>query len=182
MSPSSITTAAQLQTYRDPGCRHELVRGELRRMPFSGWWHGVVAARVVHALADHARSVRDGVALASGTGCWLERDPDTVRAPDAAFVARERLPESPAHDGWLVGAPDFAAEVVEPGDAGTSDHERARCWIAFGARLVWVVDPERRLVTVHRRNGTTETHDADATLHGEDVVPGLVVRAASLFA
>jgi Uma2 family endonuclease len=45
-------------------------------------------------------------------------------------------------------------------------------WLEGGARLVWVIDPERRVAPVYRQDGT-ETHLAETdTLDGEDVLPG----------
>jgi Uma2 family endonuclease len=45
-------------------------------------------------------------------------------------------------------------------------------WLNAGTRLVWVVDPDRKLVRVYRRDGSESTVTDDAVLDGEDVLPG----------
>jgi Uma2 family endonuclease len=115
------------------------------------------------------------------SGFRLETGPDTVRAPDAAFIARERLPVGGLPERYWPAAPDLAVEVVSPGDTYNEVHEKALDWLAFGARLVWVVAPRRRTVTVYRAPDDIVVLDADATLEGGDVVPGWSARVAELF-
>jgi Uma2 family endonuclease len=68
-------------------------------------------------LAQHVEERGLGAVYAAETGFLLGRDPDTVRAPDAAFVRRERVEEVGETEGYWPGAPDLAVEVVSPGDA-----------------------------------------------------------------
>ena len=93
MQPSNhFVTVDELLHMPDDGFLHELVDGELIRMPPPFVAHGVVAMRIGAALADWADCERHGLALAAETGFNLTRNPDTVRAPDAAFIRRERIP------------------------------------------------------------------------------------------
>ena len=79
-------------------------------------------------------------------GFILARDPDTVRAPDIAFVSAERLgPVIPV--GYIEGAQDLAVEVLSPDDRMSEIQEKVREYLSAGARLVWVVDPQNRAVT-----------------------------------
>lgn len=180
MLDEKVTTAEQLLGLREPGCRHELVRGELRRMSNAGWWHGAVAARIGKLLAIHVDDNHLGLVFGAETGFWLERNPDTVRSPDVAFVVSARIPANPCR-GYFDGAPDLAIEVTSPGDSYGDVHEKALFWLACGARLVWVVEPVVRLVTVYRPGDTQRVLRADDELRGDDVLPGFVVRIADLF-
>jgi len=180
MPHPTTVTASQLLTLREPGCRFELVRGEVRRMSPAGWWHGSIVGRLATAIGVYAESTGQGVMFGAETGFLIERGPDTVRAPDVAFVCSSRLPPHPAN-GWFPGPPDLAVEVVSPGDGRQETLAKAQQWIRCGARLVWVVQPEERNVMVHRADGSTTQFGDDATLHGEDVAPGLAIRIATLF-
>jgi Uma2 family endonuclease len=94
-----------------------------------------------------------------------------VRAPDVAFVARDRLSQIP-DVGYAELAPDWVAEILSPGDRPGEVLEKVGQWLGAGVRLVWVLDPARREARVHRADGTVAIVGADAELDGEDVVPG----------
>src|SRR3954469_15136433 len=102
-----LTTADELMGLTDDGQRHELVRGELRTMPPGGWEHGCESIDVAASLAPYVRRHRLGRVAAAATVSCLTRSPDTVRAPDVAFVRQERLPVGAARRGYFEGAPDL---------------------------------------------------------------------------
>ena len=109
-------TAEELLELPDDEWRHELVNGELRTLPLNGFEHGVVALTVGGRLDEYVNRRGLGVVVAAGTGFVLSRDPDTVLAPDAAFVAAERVPPPDQQDGFAELASDLAVEVVSPSD------------------------------------------------------------------
>lgn len=177
--------AEDLLTMLDDGFRYELVRGKLRRMPLAGAEHGVVAGNVGFSLGRHAEDKRLGHVYATGTGFLLSRDPDTVLAPDAAFVRRERLVPAGELDGYWPGAPDLAAEVVSPGDTYSQVVGRALDWLETGCRMVLVADPrnpERRTVTVYRSLESIRILIEGDVLNGADIVPGWSLSVAGVFA
>lgn len=180
MLDAKVTTAEQLLVLDRPGVAHELVRGELRTMSNAGWWHGAIAIRVGARLQEHVERHALGLVFAAETGFLLERSPDTVRAADASFVRADRVPKQPSR-GYLEGAPDLAVEVTSPHDSFAAVHEKVLCWLHHGARLVWVVEPKARSVSIYRPNATSELRTADDMLLGEDVVPGFAIRIAELF-
>jgi Uma2 family endonuclease len=154
-----------------PGRRTELVRGQLIVREPAGFRHGVVAGRLYEAIARHVTISGFGVVVAAETGFTLFRDPDTVRAPDVGFVARERVPD-PLPRGFAELAPDLAVEVLSPDDRAGEVLEKVADWLKAGCRLVWVVDPERRLARVYRGDGSEEIIGTNRSLGGEDVLPG----------
>src|SRR5262245_10966670 len=103
-----LMTADELMRLPGDGQRHELVRGELRTMPPAGWEHGCESTEIAASLAPFVRRHGLGRVAGADTGFWLTRNPDTVRAPDVAFVRRERLPSGEASRGYFPGAPDLA--------------------------------------------------------------------------
>jgi hypothetical protein len=111
----------------DDGFRYELVRGELRRMPPAGDEHGYLALEIASDLRNHVKANNLGRTDAAETGFKLASDPDTVRAPDVAFVRRERAEKVGRVTGYWPGAPDLAVEVVSPNDTPcTGDREGPR--------------------------------------------------------
>lgn len=155
--------------------RTELVRGDLVREPPASFGHGVRAVEIGYELRRFLEGNPLGVACGAETGFILSRDPDTVRAPDAAFVTRERAEQFGARDGFFEGAPDLAAEVVSPGDGLREVGAKVRDYLATGTRLVWVIDPRRRTVTVHRPGADPRVLRPDDLLEGSDVLPGFRV-------
>jgi len=142
MSTATITTAEQLWQNHPQG-RCELVRGELRTYEYHGMLHGWVAVNVSVPLFQFIREHRLGIATAAGTGFIIHRDPDSVRAPDGAFVRRERIVGEPA-PGFFDGPPDLAIEVLSPDDTASAVDEKAEDWLTSGCQEVWIVDPQRR--------------------------------------
>ena len=176
-----LMTAEELLRLPDSGLRHELVRGELRTMSPSGFEHGDVTFEIGTSLRVYVRAHGLGTVVGSDVGFQLETDPDTVREPDVAFVRAERLAECGRPRGYWPGAPDLAVEVVSPHDLYTEVDQKAARWLAAGTRLVFVVNPRRRTVTVHRADGTSHTLSGDDLLDGGDVVPGWSIRVRDLF-
>ena len=169
--PTGTLTAEELGRIQLPNKRTELVRGALVVREPAGYRHGEVAARLARILGNHVEDGHLGRVLAAETGFTLARDPDTVRAPDAAFIRSERLPEPPPR-GYARLAPDLVVEVLSPDDRPGEVLAKVADWLNAGTRLVWVVDPERRQARVYRADGSESLWTDSGTLDGEDVVPG----------
>lgn len=164
-------TAAELLGTRLPDKHVELVRGVLVVREPAGGRHGHVTARLTKRLMDVVEVRGLGSVFAAETGFQLSADPDTVRAPDVAFVSRERLPD-PQVPGYPALAPDLVVEVLSPGDRPGETLAKVGDWLTAGSRLVWVVDPVRRVVHVYRQDGSEALIAEGGVLSGEDVVPG----------
>ena len=179
MSDAALMTAEELQRTPLPDRRTELVRGVLMVREPGGSTHGLVAMNIGADLAVHARRTGAGAVFAAETGFKLTADPDTVRAPDAAFVSRARLPD-PRPAGYLALAPDLVVEVLSPNDRPGELLAKVADWLTAGTRLVWVIDPERRLARVYRQDGTETIVEAGGGLDGEDVLPGFACPLSTI--
>ncbi len=168
---TSLLTAEELLHLHLPDKRLELVRGVVVVREPPGGRHGRIAMNIGVALANYVRAGELGLVYAAGTGFTLARHPDTVRAPDVAFVHRDRLP-TPEPIGFPDLAPDLVVEVLSPGDRPGELLAKIADWLSAGTRLVWVIDPERRLARVYRQDGTERIVGVEESLDGEDVVPG----------
>ena len=173
-----IATAADLEQLSGDGFRYELVDGEARKMTPASNEHGKIAMRVAWRLAQHVETHGLGSVYAAETGFRLASDPDTVRAPDAAFVSQARLDAVGAVAGYWPGAPDLVVEVVSPGDRSGE----VAAWLEAGTQMVVVIEPRPRTVTVHRTDGVIRTLREGDMLEGGAVVPGWKVPVVALFA
>ena len=177
---SSITTAEQLLARASELGRCELVRGELIMMSPAGFRHGRIAAKLAHLLLGHVEKHHLGVILGAETGFILARNPDTVRAPDVAFVKAQRAKEAPQR-GFFPAAPDLAVEVLSPDDSAGEVLAKVRDWLAAGTIAVWIVDPEHQTVAVHQADGPVVTYEASDELPGADPLPDFQVKVKAIF-
>lgn len=179
MPETAAMTAEELLHLNMPNKRTELVRGALVVREPAGYRHGDVTVRITVAIANHVYAHQLGRVFAAETGFTLARNPDTVRAPDVAFIRTDRL-LSPPPPGFAELAPDLAVEVRSPDDRAGETLAKVADWLNAGCRLVWVIDPQRAVARVYRADGG-EAHLAAAdTLDGEDVLPGFVVELGSV--
>ena len=176
--PATLMTAEELLHTSIPDKRTELVKGVLVIREPAGDRHGRVTMNLTIRLGTHVERAAAGQLFAAETGFTLSRAPDTVRAADIAFVRRERLPEPVP--GFPELAPDLVVEVLSPGDRPGETLTKVGDWLEGGARLVWVIDPERRFARVYRHDGTETAIGDDAALDGEDVLPGFTCSLAAV--
>lgn len=174
-------TAGELPEMPDDGLRRELVRGEARTMAPAGNVHGRIAMNLGSLLAQYVRTNGLGVVYAAKTGFGISSNPDTVRASDAAFVRRERIEEVGGVEGYRPGAPDLAGEVASPNDTYAEVEEEVADWLRAGSRMVVVVEPRTRTVSVRTPPSEARVLLEGDTLDGRDVVPGWSLPVGDIF-
>jgi Uma2 family endonuclease len=178
---NQLVTAEELLRMPDDGYRYELVRGELRKMAPAGHLHGRIAINVTTPLDRHVRAHNLGTVYAAETGFKLASNPDVVRAPDVAFIRRERVEEVGDVEGYWPGAPDLAVEVISPSDTYSDVEEKVFDWIEAGTRMVVLVIPRKRTVTIYRSLTDIVMLTEHDTLDGGDVVPGWKIPVSEVF-
>jgi Uma2 family endonuclease len=180
MATRTLVTADELLAMPRGRVRRELIRGELFEMNPAGADHGTVAMRIGR-LVDEYAAVNGGRAFAAETGFKVETDPDTVRAPDAAYVTPEHAAARGHTRGFWVGPPDFAVEVVSPNDTYAETHEKALMWLAHGASVVLVASPVARHVTRYRsREDIVAFTELGDTVDCAPAMPGFAPTVAEL--
>lgn len=173
-----LMTADELARTSVPGKVLELIRGHLVVREPPSTRHGAVAAILTIELGAFVRMEGLGQVFAQDTGFKIERDPDTVRGPDVAFVSRGRLEGIP-EVGYAELAPDLVVEVLSPNDRPGEVLAKIGDFLAAGTRLAWLVDPRRREARVFRSDGSMPVIGEDGALDGEDVVPGFSCQLAA---
>ncbi len=177
----SPMTADELYKLPRKGRRCELLKGEPKETSPAGSRHGRIAMRLGSLIESHARINKLGTVYAAETGFKLTQNPDTVRAPDAAFVARERIPPEGEPEGYWAIAPDLVVEVVSPSDSAQDVHSKVNDWLRAGCKTVWVVYPETRTVAEYRSATRIRLLNEREELTGGDVLPGFSCIVEQIF-
>ena len=167
-----LLTAADLLRLSGKGVKGELVRGVLRETMSAGGEHGEVAGALIAEIRAYVRPRRMGRVGGSDAGVRLERDPDTVREPDAIYIAAEKLPLDVKVRGYYEVVPDLVAEVMSPNDRPREVAARVAMWHSYGVPLVWAVYPALRTVAEHPLGGTAVILGEADLLDGGAVIPG----------
>lgn len=176
---SKLITADELLKMGDIG-RCELIYGELVMMSPAGAEHGVIAVRVVRYLVEFVEENDLGLVFAAETGFKVESKPDLVRAPDAAFVHKSRIPNVNLKK-FFPGAPDLAVEVISPEDTRREVAEKVNMWLAHGTVSCWVIDPATMTLTIHRIGQPAIRLTIADVLDNEPALPGFKLQLSRLF-
>ena len=178
---AKLLTADDLLRLDAEGVRGELIRGELSETMPAGHRHGKIITKLIVRLGAFVEPRELGTLVASDSGVWLERDPDTVREPDIAFFSAEKIPLDADIPGYAEEVPELVVEVVSPSDRRAAINDKALMWLRYGARLVWVVRPDARAVDVHREGSPVVALGENDALDGMDVLPGFSCAVRDIF-
>jgi len=167
-----LLTAKEFAALPFGDMRYELVRGEIVTMPPAFEDHGETSSRLEILLGHHILTNKLGKTYTAETGFLVGRDPDTVRAPDFAFIQQSRLPGSVSAPRWVPVMPDLVVEVISSGDRPAEIADKVTMWLDAGVRMVLVVMPGARTIEVHRPGQPFWTLRDGDTFDGDDVLPG----------
>lgn len=173
-------TVEDLERLSAEGHHYELIRGDLRAMPPAGDEHGSLTYDLGVEVGVFLRGRSLGRGYAAETGFLVARHPDTVKAPDFAFIAQARLAPRTGR-GYVPIVPDLVLETRSPNDTGRAVSDKVAEWLEAGVRIVWELDPSRRILTVHRPDQAPRALGTQDILEGEDVLPGFSLPLRQLF-
>ncbi len=180
-SSPKLVTAEELLELSANGFYGELVRGELVELMRPGVRHNKVMGLMTYILMSFVLPRSLGTVLPGDTGVVIERGPDTVRAPDVAFYAADRMGLDDDIPGYAEIPPDLAVEIRSPNDSLPDMERRARMWLDYGVPLVWVLIPESRTLDIYRPDTEAVTLTTDGVVSSEDILPGFSCRVSDLF-
>lgn len=177
---NKLVTAEEFANFPNPpdGSKDELLRGEVITMPPPKGRHGYVQAMIAYLLLNAVRPGKLGWVLTE-SGVVIERDPDSVFGPDVSFYSAARHPNRP--EGYFEIPPDLVVEVLSPDDRRKKVHEKIKDYVKNGVKLVWLVDPEVKTVTVYAGSLRGTELDESEMITGGDVLPGFTCKVAEFF-
>lgn len=179
MSSKTLVTAAELeQMPDDDSVRIELDEGEIISMPPAGMDHGDTGVELTLLLGAYVKKHGLGKVYSADTGFKL--GDDTVRAPDVAFVRKDRL-RAVHRAGFGSGAPDLAVEIFSPSDSVRQLMRKVKQYFAAGCHTVWIVYPERREVHVLEASGADKLLRPGDSIEAPDLLPGFSAPVAAIF-
>lgn len=164
------------------GFRGELVRGELKETMPTSILHGIIAGRIAGLLAFFLMQNRFGEVLTAEAGFKLFVNERTVRVPDVAFLSNEKLAEIEDFSKFFNGTPDLAVEVISPSESYDEVQGKLEDYLAAGVKMVWIVRPKQKSVTVYNSLFDFKTFYEDEELNGGDVLPNFKCRLQDIFA
>jgi Uma2 family endonuclease len=179
---AKLLTAEEFFLLPDPqdGSKQELVRGEVVTMPSPGFEHGEIQINIGSLIKEFLRKNRLG-RVVSESGMITEHNPDTVRGPDISYYSNERLPLNMRVVGYHDQSPDLCVEVISPSNKKKELREKIKEYFFANVKMVWVIDPEDRSITILRAPDEGRTLFDDAIVDGGDVLPGFSCKVSDMF-
>lgn len=164
------------------GRRGELIKGEFIEMSPSGGTHGKLSSKIARILGNFIEENNLGESFGAETGFVLFWNPDTVRAPDFAYIAKERLPQIKEFDKFISIPPDLAVEIISPNDRWPDVEDKIADYFAAGVKLVWIINPKPQTVQVYRSPSQSSLLSGSDVLQGDNILPGFSIPVERIFA
>jgi Uma2 family endonuclease len=168
------------QRPENEGRRFELDSGEVIEMPSPGELHGVVCFLIARLLGNFLFARKVGYLCTNDSGLVVARGPDTVRGPDIMLFLESKAYEQLSRK-YADRNPALIVEVLSPSDNQGRVNRRINQYQVHGIPLVWLVDPESRIVTVYRPGQAHLPLDEGDELSGDLAPAGFRCRVADLF-
>jgi Uma2 family endonuclease len=181
VTSKQLLTAEDVWNMDDDGCRHELIRGELLSMPPTNDEHSRLLFQMNGLLWDYQRNHPEIYWFTGDPGFLLAREPDLLLGPDIAAIHSSRLPEGFPRGTFFEIIPDLTVEILSPSERVGQINTKVNAYLDAGVRLIWLVDPVRRNVTIHAPQQHTQILEGDDILDGGDVLPEFRLPLGELF-
>ena len=178
--PDALWTVERALRELPHDARWEIDAGRLVAHEPPSYFHGSATASIIIALGAFVQASRLGCVVGGDPGFRLARDPDTLRAPDVAFVSAARDRQIRQPDTFPEVPPDLAVEVLSRHDRRTAVRRKVAQYLAHGVRSVWVCDPRKRTLERHLADGTVHVHAGDDSWVEDPTLPGFRVRLGDL--
>jgi Uma2 family endonuclease len=181
--PRLLTVAdfAALPTHLPSGdIKYELDRGRLIIVSPPARRHGRLQGRIVKEFILQGEEQGFGEA-GTETAFVLSKNPATVYIPDVHFIAKRSFPVRETREGYLETPPDIAVEVLGKRKSRPPMEQKVSDYLAAGITEIWVVDPAKKTVTIHRASTAPRVLTEAETLTIADIIPGFSLPLAELF-
>lgn len=172
----------ELEALADDEALYELIRGDLYIMTPANTQHGFYASRIVAALLNFVEQYNLGKVFTAEAGFVIKPEPEpTVRAPDVAFVHKDRFPPEDQQGGFWALAPDLVVEIISPSESANAIQEKVNDYLQAGTHLIWLVYPRLQNVVEYRSLQQIRQIGPEGELEGGDLLPGFRLPMRTLF-
>ena len=180
--PGRPWTVTDLEALAGDEKHYELVRGDLLMMSPASPTQGRYASRLVRHLGAYVDDHDLGEVYTAEPGFELQTEPEIiVRAPDVAFVRKERIPNAFQQAGFWQLSPDLVVEIISPSESAGSVQDKVNDYLQAGTRMIWLVYPNTQTVVEHGPSGSIRQFGPADALQGGDVIPGYHLPLSYLF-
>lgn len=181
--PRKMTVEEFLALPDDPEVERMLINGELWEKPMTrrNRFHARTETRIAYVLENWVERTDQPLVVYSGEAGVRLPSGETVLGIDVTVVTEAVASRQSDESTLIEGVPILAVEILSPSDSQREVVEKINTYLAAGVKLVWIVEPMLRMVTVHRPDGSPETYSGEKPLRGEPHLPGFEVPAEKLF-
>jgi Uma2 family endonuclease len=180
-----LMTTEELLAMPDDGIERWLIRGQLREggVTRRNWRHSRHNVDFAYVLARWLREHPDvgGQVVGGEAGFQLTDDPDSTCGIDVAYVSKSLSDATPENASLIKGPPVLAVEILSPSDKMEAIEEKIEAYLAAGVRLVWIVEPVFKTITVYRPDAEPELFSLSDEITAEPHLPGFKAAVAELF-
>ncbi|MEK6616600.1 MAG: Uma2 family endonuclease [Bacteroidota bacterium] len=137
----------------------------------TGAFTGRSHSDIMRQLANWNYTYKLGEVFDSSSGFTLPNG--AIRAPDAAWISRERWAKVPQHDKERFAhiCPDFIIEVRSKSDSLKQQQEKMEEWMENGCRLGWLIDLEHKTTYRYKPGRKVIKQSFIKRMSGENVLP-----------
>lgn len=179
MVTTQLRTAQDLLHMGDRGDNFILIAGELVEVSPPTGAHGRLTTNIAMIVGTFVLENPLGQVYTGDTGYILQKDPDSVLAPDLSFIASERVPAD--DNAYLEVPPDLVVEVVSPSNSAREIERKVATYLKAGVRQVWIIYPKRRQVAVYKPKNVLRVFGDSEEIDCAPELPGLTVPVAHIF-
>ena len=184
-SPPKLMTTDELLAMPDDGIERWLIRGELREggVTRRNYRHSSYTSEFVYGLLRWVKANPQvgGRVVCGEAGFKLTEAPDSTCGIDIAYIDKALAAATPEGAALVRGAPVLAIEILSPSDKVEHIQEKIDEYLAAGVKVVWIVEPVHKTVTVYRPDAEPELFSLSDTITAEPHLPGFAAKVAELF-
>jgi Uma2 family endonuclease len=184
MTTTGRLTLAEYLALPETEPASEYACGEVTQKPMPTNAHSILQLYIAMMIFQYLARTKLGRVRTEWRCVFGPRGRRRGHIPDVVYASFERLPPVNALDQrYLMTAPDLAVEILSSDQDAERFARKLRIYLLHGVRLVWVVDPEARTITVYTPGPADERilRPGDM-LDGGDVLPGFTVPVAEIMA
>ena len=172
LDPHGLWTVDRALRELPPRAHWEIDEGRLVMREPAGPYHGVATTLVTVRLHAFVSSHSLGRVLSGEPGFYLARIPDTLRAPDVAFVSTLRWQAITDPERFAEIPPNLAVEVLSPSERPAAVRRKVAQYLALGVGSVWLIDPRRRTLEQCLATGEVRVYGGEGDVVTDPTLPG----------